>query len=172
MPDLLVSYSWHHFRQARQEVLRILEGFGDASALLEKTPVWGIAVLHTSLDNRQVIAQCRRLHEADPGAFQWAVKWHPVDYWCPTELDAMREVIQGRIKTRIGEDETWAMKVEKRRWQQYHTSKIIDHLAAGMERTVNLDHPDWIVWVDVVGRETAISLLRPTEIFSLGLPRL
>ena len=39
-----------------------------------------------------------------------------------------------------------------------------------MNRKVDLDHPDWIVWVDVVGRQTAISLLRPEEIFSLGLP--
>jgi tRNA(Ser,Leu) C12 N-acetylase TAN1 len=62
------------------------------------------------------------------------------------------------------------MQVHKRRWQQYHTSEIIEYLAADIDRKVDLSHPDWIVCVDVVGRQTAISLLKPQDIFSLGLP--
>ena len=170
--DLLVSYPWHHFHHARQEVARILTDFGDSDARLERTSVWGIAILHTCLDNRQVIGLCQQLFSRDPGAFQWTVKWRPVDYWCHADLETMKRLIEERIRDRIGPDQSWAMKVEKRRWQCYHTSDIVAYLAAAIDRKVRLDNPDWIVWVDVVGREAAISLLRPTEIFSLNLSHL
>ena len=164
--DIIVSYSWNHFSPARREALHVLKEFGDPGATMEKTAVAGIAVVHTGLDSRDVIRRCRERARTGP-QFQFAVKWVPVDYWCATDLDAVRKVIQEQLKPRINADETWGMKVHKRRWQRYHTSEIVAQLAAGMDRKVNLDQPDWILWVDVVGANTALALLRPDEIFSL-----
>ena len=59
------------------------------------------------------------------------------------------------------------MQVNKRRWQAYHTIDIVTALAANIDRKVNLSHPDKIVWVDVIGNETAISVLKSDEIFSV-----
>jgi tRNA(Ser,Leu) C12 N-acetylase TAN1 len=50
--------------------------------------------------------------------------------------------------------------------------RIVEALAAGIDRKVDLDHPDRIVRIDVVGPRTAISVLRPDEVFSTGRPRL
>ena len=63
-----------------------------------------------------------------------------------------------------------SMKVHKRRWQRYHTIEIVEYLAADIEKKVDLGDPDWILWVDIIGRDTAVSLLKPEEVFSLGLP--
>jgi tRNA acetyltransferase TAN1 len=168
--DLLVSYSWNHFFPARQEIARVLERFGDPSPQVEKTGVRGIALVHTTLDNREVVRRCRELHEKE-AAFEFAVKWVPVDFWCDTSLDAMRKTVEEQIRDRIKEDETWAMVVEKRRWQEHHTAEIVEHLAAAIERKVNLSHPDRIVRVDVFGKRTAISLVTPEDIFSIRAPR-
>jgi tRNA acetyltransferase TAN1 len=169
--DLLVSYNWSHFSLARPEIIAVLKRFGDPEPGVEKTATIGIAVVHTCLDNRDVIKRCRTLWDHDPlNSFEFAIKWVPVDYWCTTELEAMKQLIVEKIAPRIGKNETWGMKVHKRRWQKYHTIEITDFLATGINQRVDLSHPDWIVWVDVVGRQTAISLLRPGEIFSLGLP--
>jgi tRNA(Ser,Leu) C12 N-acetylase TAN1 len=128
----------------------------------------GMAVVNTLLDNREVITRCRTLWEAEPlDSFEFAIKWVPVDYWCTTELTAIKELIDIRIKPRIGKHQTWGMRVHKRRWQQYHTRDIIECLAAGIDRRVDLGHPDWIIWVDVVGRQTAVSLLKPQDVFSI-----
>ena len=54
--------------------------------------------------------------------------------------------------------------------QQNYMIEIIEYLVADIARKVELNHLDWMVWVDVVGRRTAISLLKPEDIFSLGLP--
>jgi tRNA(Ser,Leu) C12 N-acetylase TAN1 len=168
--DLLVSYSWGQFYRAKPEILRLLHRFGDSAPMVEKTAVMGIAVVHTCLDNRAVIRRCRELLQAEPNAFESAIKWVPADHWCDTELDAIKQTIVQHVTDRIASDESWAMKVHKRRWQAYHTDEIVRYLATAIERTVKLDRPDWVVWVDIVGRTTAVSLLRPDDIFSLNLP--
>jgi tRNA(Ser,Leu) C12 N-acetylase TAN1 len=167
--DILVSYNWSHFYLAKPEIIRILKRFGDPDPMVEKTDVMGIAIAHSCLDNREVIKRCRALWKSDPlDSFEFAIKWVPVDYWCQSDLAAIKQVIDNKIKEAIAENQTWAMQVHKRRWQQYHSIDIIEYLAADIERKVDLDHPDWIVWVDCVGWRTAVSLLRPEEIFSLG----
>lgn len=167
--DLLVSYNFGQFSRAKPEIIRILKRFGDPDPWVKKTDVMGIAVVHSCLDNREVIQRCRAVWESEPlHSFEFAIKWVPVDYWCATELTAMKHVIDNKIKQRIEKNRTWGMQVHKRRWQ-YHTIEIIEFLAADIDHKVNLSHPDWIVWVDVVGRQTAISLLKPQDIFSIGI---
>jgi tRNA acetyltransferase TAN1 len=173
MTDLLVSYSWGRFDRARSEILRILTKFGDSDPSVERTAVRGIAIAHTALDNREVIRQCWRLWQSErPDSFEFAVKWVPVDFWCETDLAAMKQIIDTRIEGRLEQGQTWGMKVRKRGWQRYHSCEIVEFLAAGIDAKVDLSNPDWILWVDVIGRRTAISLLRPQVIFSLGLPHL
>jgi tRNA(Ser,Leu) C12 N-acetylase TAN1 len=165
--DLLVSYPWNHFSLARNDVMHALHEFGDIKPEIKRTSTMGIAVVHTSLDNRDVIKRCKELFQQEL-AFQNAIKWSPVDYWCETDLDAMKKVIEDNIKERIEEGQSWGMQVDKHRWQKFHTNEIVAYLAPAIERKVDLDNPDKIIRVDVVGKETAISLLIPDEIFSVG----
>ncbi len=167
--DLLVSYPWRRFGPARREIRRILKRLGDEYACVERTDVDGVALVCTNLDGREVVRRCRELFQTAP-TFEFAIKWVPVDYWCDTDLDAMKKLIEEKIRDRIDANETWGMKVEKRCWQKYHTADIIAHLAEGIDRRVNLDRPDKLVRVDVVGRQTAISVLRPGDIFSVNAP--
>ena len=166
--DLLVSYSWGGFGRTKPEVLRILKLLGDPDPWVRKSDVRGIAIARSCLDNRAVIRRCRELWSGPQPPFQFAIKWVPADHWCATSLDAIKQLIDERLVPDIGPDQTWGMKVYKRRWQAYHTREIVDHLAAGIDRKVDLDHPDWLLLVNVLGRETAVTLLRPDEVFSLG----
>jgi tRNA(Ser,Leu) C12 N-acetylase TAN1 len=185
--NLPVSYSWGQFPRMQHEARQFLHELGEAAnrpsmacgprlcpvgdtqALVSRSAIPGIAVVDTALDARAVIRCCRERLAAGR-VFQFAIKWVPVDYWCATDLDAMRELIATRIGPHIGACESWGMKVEKRGWPRYHTSDIVRHLAVAIDRTVNLDRPDWLVRVDVLGPRTAISLLRPGEVFSIGAP--
>lgn len=147
----------------------MLEKCGDAQARVQKTAVPGIALVHTSLDAREVIKRCRDLVSAGE-TLRFAMKWVPVDLWCDTGLDTIKAAIDEHIRDRIEPDQTWAMQVEKRRWHQHHTREIIEYLASGIDRKVDLQHPDKTVRVDALGPTTAISLLEEDEVFSLQLP--
>lgn len=169
--DLIVSYYWNQFFAARREVIRVLREFGDSAPQVERTSVAGIAIVHTSLDNRLVVEKCKE-EFAHGKEFRFAIKWVLVDFWCETTLESMKETIEREVLPRIGENETWGMKVEKRRWHEYHSIDIIRYLAVAINRKVNLDDPDKLVRIDVVGKQTAISVLRPGETFSINVPTL
>lgn len=59
------------------------------------------------------------------------------------------------------------MNVEKRGWDQYHTTDIVRYLAEAIDRKVNLETPDRVVHVDILRDAVAISVLRPDEVFSI-----
>lgn len=164
--DLLVSYPWHRYYRARREVRRVLRRLGDDAPRMQWTSVEGIAIVHTSLDPRRVVAGCRELLCSGQEMFEYAVKWAPVDHWCDTDLEAIRQVMEQQVVPRIAPTETWALQVNKRRWQLYHTAEIVEALAPLIDRKVDLSSPDRIVRVDVIGDRTAIAVLRPDEIFS------
>ena len=167
--DLLVSHCWGRFHQTRTEITRILNQMGDPDPVIKRTPVRGIALVHSCLDNREIIRQCNTLRQ-DCGldCFQFAIKWIPVDYWCMTDLDAMKRVIDSHVADYVKPDQTWGMIVNKHRFQHYHSIDIIRHLAQDVQRRVNLNQPDWLVRVDILGPETAIAFLKSNEIFSPG----
>jgi tRNA(Ser,Leu) C12 N-acetylase TAN1 len=163
--DLLISHQRGHYGRARREILHVLKHLGDEHPLIERTAVEGIAFVRTALDGRLVVQRCRALFR-DGLAFADAVKWVPVDYWCETDLQAIYRLLAERVRERIAPDETWGLKVAKHRWQRYHTDDIVTQLAGAIDRKVDLDHPDKLVRVDVVGAEAAISVLRPDDVFS------
>ena len=165
--DLLISFPWGRFYPARREAIRILKRMGDECPTLNWTSVEGIAIAHTVLDPKDVIRKCHALACSGEERFDFAIKWVPVDYWCDSSLDAIKELIEKKIRDQIRPQETWAMRVCKRRWQKYHTADIISFLAPVISCEVNLSHPDKIVWIDVIGHRTAVSLLTPENIFSI-----
>jgi tRNA(Ser,Leu) C12 N-acetylase TAN1 len=167
--ELLVSHPRGRYGKARREILRTLRRLGDGRPVVERTAVHGIALVHTGLDGREVAHRCRELF-LEGFAFEHAVKWVPVDYWCEPDLEAMRNLLAEKVCDQIAQNETWGMKVEKRRWQRYSTRDIVVHLAGAIDRRVDLDHPDKLVRVDVVGGQVAVSVLRPGDIFSIAAP--
>ena len=164
--DLLVSYDCGRYGRARREILDVLHRLGDEHAQVERSSVEGIALAHTVLDAREVVRRCRSL--ADQGyAFRFAIKWVPVDYWCETDLEAIRAVLADKVRDRVAAGETWAMQVAKRRWESQHSHDIVVRLASAIDRKVALAHPDKLVHVDVLGGKTAVSVLGPDEFFSI-----
>ena len=164
--DLLVSYDCGRFGRARREILTVLRRLGDERAHVERSSVDGVAVVHTTLDAREVVRQCRSLTD-ESYTFQFAIKWVPVDYWCDTDLDTIRKLLEEKVRERIPAGETWGMQVAKRRWERYHSRDIVANLARAIDRKVDLRHPNKLVRVDVLGAKTAVSVLHPDEIFSV-----
>jgi len=165
--DLLVSYPRGYSSAVRHEIVRLLGRYGDAEPCIEKSGVPGICIVRTRLDARHVVASCVQLFRADPAAFRFAIKWVPVDHWCARDLDALHRLMVERIAPSIAAQETWALKVAKRGWNEYHTADIVERLARAIDRKVRLRAPDKLVYVDVLGLAVAVSVLRPGEAFSI-----
>jgi len=167
--NLLVSYGWRAFNKARDEIARILKDFRDDNPIIKRTIARGICGVKTKLNSREVVRKVRKLFEKDPLQINFAVKWVPVDNWCRSDLNEMKKIIE-RIKVNIKRGEKWGMEVEKRRYTKYHTAEVIEELAKEIKEKVDLEHPDKIVRIDILGGNTGISILKPEEIFSTRKP--
>jgi len=71
-------------------------------------------------------------------------------------------------KARIKEGESFAVRC-KRRGNWIRSSKEIEielgaKIKENLNAVVNLDNPNWYVWIEVLGNKTAISVIRPEEI--------
>ena len=167
---MLVSYPLRFFRRARSEVIEVLKILGDEEPEVERTIVSGIMGVKTGLDPKEIVKKLRELYERDPLAIQYTFKWIPIEKWVESDIDSMKNAIEELVH-QIRENESWRMTVEKRRYNKLHKIEIIRELAELIDRKVDLENPDKIVQVEIIGKYAGISVLQPNEIFSsMGLP--
>jgi len=165
--NLLVSCSWGVYGRAKKEIVRILETLGDESPLVKRTIAEGIIGVKTRLDPREVVQGLRRLFGEDPLILRYTLKWVPVDLWTLSDMDSMKEGVR-KLRDRIHAGERWRMTVEKRRYSQHHRIEIIRELADLIEEKVDLKNPEKILRVDIIGRYAGMSVLKPTDMFSVS----
>jgi tRNA acetyltransferase TAN1 len=167
--NLLVSYSWGVYGRAKREIVQVLEMLGDEGSVVKRTIAEGIIGVKTSLDSREVVRRLQRLFNEDPFVLQYTLKWVPVDLWTLSDMDSMKEAVR-KLRNGIREGERWRMTVEKRRYSQHHKIEIIRELADLIEEKVDLENPEKILRVDIIGRYAGISILTPQEVFSVAKP--
>ncbi|NIR87957.1 hypothetical protein GWO13_10570 [Candidatus Bathyarchaeota archaeon] len=164
--NLLVSCSWGAYKRAKKEVLSVLKTLGDEKSVVRRTVAEGIIGVKTHLDSREVIRELRKLFEKDPFILQQTLKWVPVDLWTRSDMDSMREAV-AELKNKIRAGDRWRMTVERRRYTRYHKIEIIRELAELIDERVDLEKPDKILRIDIIGKYAGISILTPPDIFSM-----
>ncbi|RLI42889.1 hypothetical protein DRO69_09900 [Candidatus Bathyarchaeota archaeon] len=165
--NLLVSYSWGAYREAKDEILRILRMLNDENPIVKRTVAMGIMGVKTSLDPREVVHKLRGMFNKDPFILQQTMKWVPVDLWTHSDINSMRDAVKV-LRSRIQAGEKWRITVEKRRYTRYHKIEIITALAELIDEEVDLENPDKILRVDIIGRYAGLSILKPQDVFSVA----
>jgi tRNA(Ser,Leu) C12 N-acetylase TAN1 len=145
-PNLLVTYEPAHAGSAEQEL---------ASVVKEK-PIMenGMAKL-TVKDPKKLVAGLKKKK------FEYLFRWIPVDQWVKTDL----KIVQGAIKKlvpQIDDKEKWKLALTKRSWDE---KDLVIKLTEPVNKpNVDLNKPDKIIAVEVLGKETAVSLLNKDEL--------
>ncbi len=168
--NLLVSHEWGNSFPARQEILSLLREFGDEHPFIGRTIAKGLLGVKTELNNRSVIKSLIAKFTIAPSSFQFTLKWVPIDRWCESTIDAMKETLS-TLQTEIHPGERWMMQVEKRRYTAHHKVEVIKELASLIDEKVDLEKPDKVVWVEIVGNQAGIAVVTPEDIFSLNQMR-
>ena len=148
------------------EMLYLLkETLGDQSAQASKTGVRGLITARTGLNPCEVIEKFKAILHERPYEFRYALRIIPVEKVLATDLEA---IVAGaaELASGIGEDETFRITVEKR-FTTLHAQEIVKAVATQIERRVNLDKPDKVLLVEVVGKLTGISLIKPDLVLSV-----
>jgi tRNA acetyltransferase TAN1 len=157
--------STYRFREedAQDEILELLDKFGDQAAESEIIEIKGMILVQSSLDPIAVIDKLKELVASEPWQVRYVLRVLPVQVVVPTRLDTIIEAARDLIK-KMGND-TFRVTVEKRH-NSLGSMQIVKAIADQISNKVDLENPCWVILVQVLGGLTGVSVLRPHQIFS------
>jgi len=164
--NLLVTTTRGNEDNACSEIWYLLKEIGDEKAEVDKTGVSGLIAAKTSIDPFEVIAKFREILRERPYEFRYSLRIIPIERVVKTRLEEIAKVAE-ELAPRIGENETFRITVEKR-FTEISTKDVIEAAASKIERKVNLEKPDKILLIEIVGGLTGISLIKPEDIISVS----
>jgi tRNA acetyltransferase TAN1 len=162
--NLIVSSSRFREEEACDEILDFLNSFGDAEPEAELTEIKGIIIAKTKLDPLQVVGKLKKLASDEPWEVRYVMRVMPVEKVIPAELEDIQGAVAD-LSTRIRSEDSFRVTVEKRH-SVLHSIEIIEYIAEAVKRKVNLTEPDWIVLVEIIGKDAGVSIVRKDQIFS------
>ncbi len=163
--NLLATTSRGNEGDACSELWYLLGQIGDSASTVDRTGVAGLIVAKTAFDPFEVIVRFREILRERPYEFRYILRVIPVEKVVRTNLGEIQRVAT-EFSSTISANETFRVTVEKR-FTTAPTQDIIKVAAANIERKVDLDKPDKILLIEVVGGLTGISVIKPDDILSV-----
>ena len=145
------------------EMLFLLKDqLGDSEAQTAKTKIRGLIVAKTSLDPIVVIEKFRVILKERPYEFRYALRILPIQKVVQTDLEEIKKA-SAELALKIGENETFRVTIEKR-FTTLHTKDLIEAAVGDVKNKADLENPDKILLIEVLGALTGMSLLKPVDI--------
>lgn len=163
--NLVISTSRGNERNTCSEMWYLLGEVGDRGSNIETTAVIGLVVAVTKLDGVKAIHDLKLLLKERPWEFKYTLKLVPIQKVVDAKLGTIQEAALVVAKG-IKEKESFRITVEKRHTDM-KSKEIIDTVAKQIERTVNLEHPDRILLIEIIGERAGIALITPEDILSV-----
>jgi len=125
--------------------------------------IWGNLL---DVDPVEAIRRIKTFVEEKKFNLQYLLKFVPIEKVLVTDFDEIENYILSQ-KDRISVNQKFKIVVNKRR---IHNEKIeiITKLAKHIDRAVDLDNPDVIIRLEIIGKYAGISILKKEDVYSIG----
>lgn len=164
--NMIVTFDPNHRGTAELELREVLKQAGEKPQI-GQTEVEGLFKVAVS-NARAAAAKMRNLCHSNPNLFAVTHHYTPIDNWCQSEIGAMQKAIKAAAAG-IGMSEKWKMGLNKRHWDKLEGGQLIIKLTGVVDRkNVDLDNPDKIVQVEIIGKEAGVALLTPQDILDVA----
>ena len=150
---------------ATSELWVLLRAAGDEKPVVDRMGIWGLVSARTSLDPVAAVAGIEEALRSGAKKASALLRVMPVQRVVPTEVDKIAAVALELAAT-IPPDASFKVSVEKRRTTLGHM-EVIDPIAEKLSQKVNLDSPDWVILVEICGKVTGISVVKPSGILNV-----
>jgi tRNA acetyltransferase TAN1 len=164
--NLIISTPRGYENDACSEIWFLLGEIGDRESIVEKSGVSGLIVAKTVLSPFKVVEGLRKMLKEQPWEFRHTFRVIPVEVVVHTRLEEIRKASL-EISSKVLDNETFRVTVEKRH-TTLSTREIIEAVAEDIDKKVDLDNPDKIVLVEVLGGLTGVSVIKPKDILSVA----
>jgi tRNA acetyltransferase TAN1 len=169
--NLLATTSRGNERQMRSELNYLLKDeLDDPTPMVGKTGIKGLVAAKTSLNPCTAVEKLRAILQEHPYKFRYALRIIPIEKIVPTTIDEVKRVAS-ELAANIAENETFRVTVEKR-FTNLHSRDLIEAAVTGIdatcsERKVDLENPDKIMLVEVLGDLTGMALIKPKDVLAV-----
>jgi tRNA acetyltransferase TAN1 len=136
---------------------------------VNRTRIKGVVQGATSLDPVEAIALMREHMRGEPDRYDKLYRIMPVLSWVETNIDAIVSEVEAQ-KEEMDEDDSFRVTLEKRR-TMLRSLEVIDAVAAVIDNPVDLENPDWVVLIEIMGDRTGVSIVSPEALFNVQKER-
>jgi len=167
--NLLISTSRRNEKNACSEMWYLLGEIGDKASEVTTTGIIGLTVAKTILDPKVVVRRLREILRKKPWEIKYVLKVVPIEGLIPATIEDVAKATE-ELSKKIIKGETFRVTVEKRR-SNLSSHEIIEAVAKKIDKKVDLENPNKIVLIEVVGQRVGLSLLEPDDILSVEKER-
>jgi len=162
--NLLVSTSRFNEENAEAELWFTLLMCGDEYSIISKTSFSGLISALTSIDTRNIISQIHKILEKNPQYFQFILKVVPIDFICETNTKTIAKLIHEHHKSYIQDTDSFRIILKRRKHEKIERNVIIEQIAKKIDNKVDLENPDKVIRVEVLGNFSGVSFLESNDI--------
>lgn len=162
--NILVSTSRFNEVNAKAEIWFTLLMCGDKYPIISGTKYPGLITAATNIENKRVILKVKEILQKDPEFFQYILKIIPIDYVCETRLNTIKYYIEKYYSLYLNENDTFKIELNRRKSEVIGRDILIEAVANLFNNKVNLDNPDKILRIEILGNVSGISFFAPEDI--------
>lgn len=163
--NFLISCPRLKERDACAESYYFFSFIGDEDAKCRKSKFPGLLYVTSSLKPLEGIKKLREIALDDPNSFRFILKIQPIQKIVNTNITEMVDWVKNN-KDNISKSETFKILIEKRS-TDLSREELISTLAELIDNKVDLDNPDKILMVQILGDYTGLSIIEPNDIVSI-----
>ena len=163
--NLLVTHDPSHAGSAREEVEKALKSIKQKAKFL-KSETDGLFKLRVG-NAKKLVKSLGKL-KSRKGMFEHTFHWVPIEKWTSTSIKAMQKEIK-KLQKGIKKTEKWKLDMHKRHFDSISSAELIMKLTEIVDKPkVDLDNPQKIIEVQIIGKKAGLALLNKDEILALG----
>jgi len=166
--NLLVSTSRYNEVNAKAEIWFTLLMCGDTYPIIQGIKYPGLITAATNLDTKEVIRKIKEILEKDSSFFQFILKIVPIDYVCETKLKVIKDFVEKYYPLYLNKEDSFKIELKRRKNEIIERDAIIESVAKIITNRVDLDNPDKIIKIELLGKVSGISFLTPDDIFVIN----
>ncbi|NLE06161.1 MAG: hypothetical protein GX638_15345 [Crenarchaeota archaeon] len=147
------------------ELSFLLKEAGDIEPKVEKSGIRGVIVAKTTLNPVEAIEKFRSILQERPYEFRFSLRILPMEKVVHTSLEEIKRA-SSNLFAKLAEKETFRVTVEKR-FTSLHSRDIIEAAVPEIKNKVELETPNKVLLIEVLGGYTGLSLIKPNDCISV-----
>lgn len=159
--SMIITYDPAHEASCKQSIENVMKTVSATPKFL-KSRYAGVFLVEVDKPVT-IIKKLVKLADKNKGIFGKTHRYIPVDKWVPAKINDMQEAIKSLVPG-IKKSDKWKMELDKRYYHKIDYNELIMKLTDVVDREkIDLQNPDKIIKVEIIGNNAAISVLKPDE---------